>query len=133
MPTYEYICKSCGHLFEIVQSMRDDPLTECPQCGGELRKVFTAPAIAFKGSGFYATDARKKSSRAGETQDKKGSSTSSDKDSKDSSSNDSGSKDSGSKEGGSKDGGSKDGGSSEGSGEKKTAEKKPTATKEGSS
>jgi putative FmdB family regulatory protein len=81
MPTYEYICKSCGHLFEIVQSMRDDPLTECPQCGGELRKVFTAPAIAFKGSGFYATDQRKKASRAGETQEKKGSSTSSESDS----------------------------------------------------
>jgi putative FmdB family regulatory protein len=78
MPTYEYICKSCGHLFEIVQSMRDDPMTECPQCGGELRKVFTAPAIAFKGSGFYATDARKKSSRAGETQEKKEASASSD-------------------------------------------------------
>lgn len=74
MPTYEYICKSCGHLFEIVQSMRDDPLTECPQCGGELRKVFTAPAIAFKGSGFYATDQRKKSTRSGETQEKKASS-----------------------------------------------------------
>jgi putative FmdB family regulatory protein len=59
MPTYEYVCKSCGHLFEIVQSMKDDPLTECPQCGGELRKVFTAPAISFKGSGFYATDARR--------------------------------------------------------------------------
>jgi putative FmdB family regulatory protein len=78
MPTYEYICKNCGHLFEIVQSMRDDPLTECPQCGGELRKVFTAPAIAFKGSGFYATDQRKKSSRSGDSQEKKGSSTSSD-------------------------------------------------------
>ena len=62
MPTYEYVCKSCGHLFEIVQSMKDDPLTECPQCGGELRKVFTAPAIAFKGSGFYATDARRAAS-----------------------------------------------------------------------
>jgi putative FmdB family regulatory protein len=78
MPTYEYICKNCGHLFEIVQSMRDDPLTECPQCGGELRKVFTAPAIAFKGSGFYATDQRKKSSRSGDSQEKKGSPTSSD-------------------------------------------------------
>jgi putative FmdB family regulatory protein len=61
MPTYEYVCKSCGHLFEIIQSMRDDPLKECPQCGGELRKIFTAPAISFKGSGFYATDARKSS------------------------------------------------------------------------
>jgi putative FmdB family regulatory protein len=56
MPTYEYVCRSCGHLFEIVQSMRDDTLTECPQCGGELRKVFAPPAISFKGSGFYATD-----------------------------------------------------------------------------
>lgn len=56
MPTYEYVCRSCGHLFEIVQSMRDETLTECPQCGGELRKVFAPPAISFKGSGFYATD-----------------------------------------------------------------------------
>ena len=60
MPTYEYVCRSCGHLFEIVQSMRDDALTECPECGGELRKVFAPPAISFKGSGFYATDQRKK-------------------------------------------------------------------------
>jgi putative FmdB family regulatory protein len=66
MPTYEYVCKSCGHLFDIVQSMRDDPLTECPECGGELRKVFAPPAIAFKGSGFYATDQRKKTSEAPE-------------------------------------------------------------------
>lgn len=63
MPTYEYVCKSCGHLFEIVQSMRDDPMTECPQCGGELRKVFAPPAISFKGSGFYATDHGKKSTK----------------------------------------------------------------------
>ena len=63
MPTYEYVCKSCGHLFEIVQSMRDDALTECPQCGGELRKVFAPPAISFKGSGFYATDHGKKGSK----------------------------------------------------------------------
>jgi putative FmdB family regulatory protein len=61
MPTYEYVCKSCGHLFEIVQSMKDDALTECPECGGELRKVFAPPAISFKGSGFYATDHRQKS------------------------------------------------------------------------
>ncbi len=66
MPTYEYVCKSCGHLFEIVQSMRDDPLTECPECGGVLRKVFAPPAISFKGSGFYATDQRKKPVAAGD-------------------------------------------------------------------
>ena len=66
MPTYEYVCRNCGHLFEIVQSMMDDPLTECPECGGELRKVFAPPAIAFKGSGFYATDHGKKSKVASE-------------------------------------------------------------------
>jgi putative FmdB family regulatory protein len=63
MPTYEYVCKQCGHLFEIVQSMRDEPLTECPECGGELRKVFAPPAISFKGSGFYATDHGKKATK----------------------------------------------------------------------
>lgn len=64
MPTYEYVCKSCGHLFEIVRSMKDDSLTECPQCGGELRKVFAPPAISFKGSGFYATDHGRKAKRS---------------------------------------------------------------------
>ena len=63
MPTYEYVCKQCGHLFEIVQSMRDEPLRECPECGGELRKVFAPPAISFKGSGFYATDHGKKATK----------------------------------------------------------------------
>jgi putative FmdB family regulatory protein len=74
MPTYEYICKQCGHLFEIVQSMKDDTLTECPQCGGELRKVFAPPAIAFKGSGFYATDHGKKAKPAPSDTKKEGSS-----------------------------------------------------------
>jgi putative FmdB family regulatory protein len=74
MPTYEYKCKSCGHSFDVVQSMRDDTLTVCPECGGELRKVFAPPAISFKGSGFYATDHRKKgssSSEKSETSEKK--------------------------------------------------------------
>jgi putative FmdB family regulatory protein len=66
MPTYEYVCKNCGHVFEIVQSMSDAPLIECPVCGGELRKVFAPPAISFKGSGFYATDHGKKSSKPSE-------------------------------------------------------------------
>jgi putative FmdB family regulatory protein len=73
MPTYEYACKNCGHRFEVVRSMRDEPLTVCPECGGELRKVFAPPAIAFKGSGFYATDHGKKSKRStpSETTEKK--------------------------------------------------------------
>lgn len=60
MPTYEYLCRACAHTFEIVQKMSDDPLTICPECGGDLRKVFAPPAITFKGSGFYATDHGKK-------------------------------------------------------------------------
>lgn len=58
MPTYEYRCKDCGEHLEVVQSFRDDPLTECPSCKGTLRKVFQPIGIAFKGSGFYKTDSR---------------------------------------------------------------------------
>ena len=61
MPTYEYACKDCGSHLEVVQSFKDDPLTECPNCGGDLRKVFGSIGIAFKGSGFYKTDTRPKS------------------------------------------------------------------------
>jgi len=67
MPTYEYACRNCGHRFDIVQKMIEDSLAICPECGGELRKVFAAPAISFKGSGFYATDHGKKSKSSGGT------------------------------------------------------------------
>jgi putative FmdB family regulatory protein len=70
MPTYEYTCRDCGHTFDIVQKMTDEPLTVCPECGGPLRKVFAVPAIAFKGSGFYATDHGKKAKRPSETSEK---------------------------------------------------------------
>ena len=60
MPKYEYACKSCDERLEVVQTFADAALTECPACGGELRKVFSAPSIAFKGSGFYRTDNRKR-------------------------------------------------------------------------
>ena len=59
MPTYDYACRDCGHRFEAVQSIHDDALTTCPDCGGELRKVVGAVGIHFKGSGFYRTDSRK--------------------------------------------------------------------------
>ena len=62
MPTYEYACRDCGEHLEVVQSFRDDPLTECPNCHGPLRKVFSPVGIAFKGSGFYKTDSRSSSS-----------------------------------------------------------------------
>jgi putative FmdB family regulatory protein len=63
MPTYEYVCKSCGEHLEVVQSFRDDPLSECPACGGPLRKVFGQIGIVFKGSGFYKTDSRSSSGK----------------------------------------------------------------------
>lgn len=58
MPTYEYACRSCGEHLEAVQKFTDAPLTECPSCGGSLRKVFGNVGIAFKGSGFYKNDSR---------------------------------------------------------------------------
>lgn len=58
MPTYEYVCKSCGEHLEVVQSFKDAALAECPACGGILRKVFQPIGIAFKGSGFYKNDSR---------------------------------------------------------------------------
>ena len=62
MPTYEYRCKDCGEHLEVVQAFTDDALTECPNCGGDLRKVFGSIGISFKGSGFYKTDSRSGSS-----------------------------------------------------------------------
>jgi putative FmdB family regulatory protein len=56
MPTYEYACRQCGEHLEVVQSFKDDPLTVCPNCDGELRKVFSAAGIIFKGSGWHVKD-----------------------------------------------------------------------------
>ena len=58
MPTYQYACTACDHEFEAIQSFSDDSLTECPLCKGEIRKVYTAVGVVFKGSGFYKTDSR---------------------------------------------------------------------------
>lgn len=62
MPTYQYACNACGHAFEAVQSFHDDALTECPQCQGEVKKVYGAVGVVFKGSGFYKTDSAPKKS-----------------------------------------------------------------------
>lgn len=58
MPTYEYVCKNCGERLEVVQSFSDEALSECPNCGGTLKKVFGNVGIVFRGSGFYKTDSR---------------------------------------------------------------------------
>jgi len=60
MPTYQYACSACGHAFEIVQSFSDDALTQCPQCKGEVKKVYSNVGVVFKGSGFYKTDSAPK-------------------------------------------------------------------------
>ncbi len=63
MPTYQYRCRKCSHEFEEFQSISDDPITVCPKCGGETRRVITGGAgINFKGSGFYVTDYKRKES-----------------------------------------------------------------------
>ncbi len=58
MPTYAYACTACGHAFDAVQKFSDAALTECPDCGGRLRKVYTSIGVSFKGSGFYRNDSR---------------------------------------------------------------------------
>ncbi len=62
MPTYEYACKSCGENIEVFQSFNSRPLKSHSECGGELKKVFHARGVVFKGSGFYKTDSRTGSS-----------------------------------------------------------------------
>ena len=121
MPTYEYLCRDCGHGFDIVQSFKDESLTICPACGGVLRKVFAAPAISFKGSGFYATDSRKGSKSSESTHD--GAKQESPKsDAKSDGSKGEGSKDTSSKETSSTDGASSSSSSSSESGSSKPKE-----------
>jgi putative FmdB family regulatory protein len=71
MPLYEYQCDACGRQFELIRKFSDPPLEKCPHCGGTVRKLFSSPAIQFKGSGFYITDYAKKdqtpASQSGET------------------------------------------------------------------
>src|SRR6266436_5106065 len=61
MPNYEYLCKNCGHRFEQIRKFSDKPLRKCPECGGVIEQVISAPAVQFKGSGWYVTDYAKKS------------------------------------------------------------------------
>jgi putative FmdB family regulatory protein len=81
MPIYEYRCTN-GHTFEVIQSMSDDPVETCEECGAPVERVFHPVAVHFKGSGFYSTDYKNKSKAAS----KDGDSSSSDSSSSDSSS-----------------------------------------------
>jgi len=61
MPLYEYQCKKCGHRFEKIQKFSDKKIKKCPDCGGPVEQLISAPAVQFKGSGWYVTDYAKKS------------------------------------------------------------------------
>ena len=114
MPLYEYECKKCHHRFEKIQKFSDRMVKKCPDCGGPVEQMISAPAVQFKGSGWYVTDYAKKSS----------SQSSSDGSGKDSKKEDKSKSESSSKEGSSKEGSSKDVSSKE-SGSKESFSKKP--------
>lgn len=117
MPLYEYQCRKCGHRFEEIQKFSDRPIKRCPKCRkGTVDKLISAPAVQFKGSGWYVTDyARKGSSGGAESGGGKG---------------DSGGKESGGKDAGGKDSGTSDG--KDGSKETSKSESKPSGKKSSS-
>lgn len=95
MPLYDYRCEN-GHLFEVMQRMSDDPITECQECGAPVQRVLHPPAVHFKGSGFYTTDYGRKKSGSGSGSSEDSGSGSSSSSSSDSKSGDKKSSDSGS-------------------------------------
>jgi putative FmdB family regulatory protein len=104
MPLYEYECKKCGHRFEKIQKFSDKMVKKCPECGGVVEQMISAPAVQFKGSGWYVTDYAKKPSQGSTSsgdagsKDKKDDKPKSESSSKDTSSKETSSKESSSKE-----------------------------------
>ncbi|MGA7558719.1 MAG: zinc ribbon domain-containing protein [Terriglobales bacterium] len=85
MPNYEYLCKKCGHRFEEIRKFSDRHPRKCPECGGVLEQVISAPAVQFKGSGWYVTDyAKKGASSSGSSASSSSDSDSSSKEAKES-------------------------------------------------
>lgn len=77
MPIYEYQCKKCKHRFEKIQKFSDQPVKKCPECGGPVEQLLSAPAVQFKGTGWYVTDYARKSggsSSSGKSSSESGSS-----------------------------------------------------------
>lgn len=108
MPLYEYECQKCGHRFEKIQKFSDKPVKKCTECGGAVHQVISAPAVQFKGSGWYVTDyAKKTGASASDGKDSKKEEKSKAEGSADSSSKDTSSKES-PKESTSKEGSSKE-------------------------
>jgi putative FmdB family regulatory protein len=107
MPLYEYECKKCGHRFEKIQKFSDRMVKKCPDCGGRVEQMISAPAVQFKGSGWYVNDYPKKSgasasSDSGSKESKKEDKSKSESAAKDSSSKESSPKETSSKESSSK-------------------------------
>jgi putative FmdB family regulatory protein len=103
MPLYEYECKKCGHRFEKIQLYSDKMVKKCPECGGQVEQMISAPAVQFKGSGWYVTDYAKKSSSpggsgSGDSKDKKDDKSKSDTSTKESLSKEASAKESSSKD-----------------------------------
>jgi putative FmdB family regulatory protein len=65
VPIYEYQCKKCQHVFELLQRFSDPQVTQCPRCGGEVQQIISPPAVQFKGSGWYVTDYARKAAGNG--------------------------------------------------------------------
>jgi putative FmdB family regulatory protein len=123
MPLYEYKCKKCGHQFEKIQKYSDRMVKKCPDCGGRVEQTITAPAVQFKGTGWYVTDYAKKSSGlsssdGGSKDSKKEDKSKSDSGAKESSSKESSSKETSSKESSSSSSSSRDSSSKESSSKK---------------
>ena len=127
MPLYEYACLKCGRHTDKIEPVVGPHLKKCPHCGGKVESVITAPAIKFKGAGWYINDYAAKPN-SGEGKKSEGSAGNA-SDSKESSSKESGSKDSGSKESSQKESSGKDSGSKESSSSKESKEKKTSGSK----
>jgi putative FmdB family regulatory protein len=95
MPLYEYECKKCGHRFEKILKFSDKPMKKCPDCGGVVEQLISAPTVQFKGAGWYVTDyAKKGTSSSSKASESDGGSKDSSKDGKDSKSDSKEAKDS---------------------------------------
>ena len=108
MPLYEYECKKCGHRFEKIQKFSDRMVKKCPDCGGVVEQMISAPAVQFKGSGWYVTDYPKKSNASASSEDGSKDSKKEEKSKSESSSKESSTKETSSKEGSSKESSSKE-------------------------
>src|ERR1700730_17603802 len=120
MPLYEYQCKKCHHRFEKIQKFSDKMVKKCPECGGPVEQMISAPAVQFKGSGWYVTDYAKKSSSQGSS----GSGDSGSKDKKEDKSKPDSSKSEGSKSDGAKSESSKSDSSSKESSSRESTSKR---------